>query len=114
MKKLALTIFVILGLTGVAQAKDDSILTMPVTAPCLPTSVAELSLLTEYKEQPMAEGEAVVWNSKVEEYVQVKMKIFVNPKTFSFTVAFEVPNDKLTCFLSTGDNFRPSNQGSRP
>lgn len=111
MKKLALTMCVLLGLTGVAQAKqkdNQDIITMPITAPCIPSDIARISLKEKYGEQPFAQGKGVIWNSIIEDYIDTVIMIFLNPKTFSFTIAYEVPGDNLICMISTGDEFRPS------
>jgi hypothetical protein len=112
MKKLALILFVTLGLAGVARAQQDpELLTMPLTAPCYLTKDAEQLLKKEHGEIAFAQGESVIWNSKIEDYINVTTKIYVNPETFSFTVAYDVVEDGVTCVVTTGNNFRP--HGSR-
>lgn len=116
MKKLALLFFVFLGLAGVAQAQDkqdnDSILTMPVTAPCTYIDTAVSTFELKYGEYPFAQGAGIVWNSKIKEYIEVKLLVFLNPKTFTFTIAYEVPGDNLLCIMMLGDDFQPVRRGS--
>lgn len=114
MKKLALTICVLLGLAGVAQAQQDDqfILTMPITTPCLPAENAKNALKEKHGEHPFAQGSGVIWNSRIEDYIEVRIMIFLNPQTFSFTLAYEVPEDKLICMISTGDDFQPAPKGN--
>lgn len=114
MKKLALILFVTLGLAGVARAQQDpvSTLTMPLTAPCYLTKDADMLLKKRHGEVAFAQGESVIWNSKLEDYIEVTTKIYVNPETFSFTVAYEMVEDGVTCIVTTGNDFRP--QGSGP
>lgn len=113
MKKLALLLFVTLGLTGVARSQQDPelSLTMPLTAPCYLTEDADMLLKKRHGEIAFAQGESVIWNSKIGDYIEVLTKIYVNPETFSFTVAYEVVEDGVTCIVTTGNNFRP--EGSR-
>jgi hypothetical protein len=115
MKKLALLFFVFLGLAGVAQAQnkqeDEFVLTMPITAPCLPADNARNSLKEKHGERPFAQGIGVIWNSRIQDYIEAKVLIFLNPESFSFTVAYEVPGDNLICIVSTGDSFQPVPRG---
>lgn len=111
MKRLALILFVTLGLAGVAHSQQESeLLTMPVTAPCYLTKDADILLKKRHGEVSFAQGESVIWNSKIEDYIEVTTKIYVNPETFSFTVAYEIVEDEITCIVTTGVNFRPDGQ----
>lgn len=116
MKKLALTICVILGLAGVALAQqnqeDNTVLTMPISAPCSPYDNALATLEREHGEYPFAQGIGLVWNSKIQEYLEVVTLVFVNPKTFTYTIAYEVPEDNLICILTLGDQFQPVRRGN--
>lgn len=116
MKKLALIFLMFLGLAGVAQSQqkqdDEFVLTMPISAPCSPANDAIATLEREHGEQPFAQGVGIIWNSKVREYIEVVTLIFVNPKTFTFTVAYEVPEDNLICILTLGDSFQPVRRGN--
>lgn len=114
MKKLALIFLMFLGLVGVAQAQqtDEFTLTMPVSAPCSPANDAVAMLEREHGEYPFAQGIGIIWNSKIQEYLEVVTLIFVNPKTFTFTVAYEVPEDNVLCILTLGDSFQPVRKGN--
>jgi hypothetical protein len=113
MKKLALTICVLIGLAGVARAQQNSeILTMPLTALCYLTEDTSKLLKKNHNEVVFAQGESVIWNSKIEDYISVVTKIYVNPKTFSFTIAYEIVEDGITCITTTGNNFRPDGEKS--
>lgn len=116
MKRLALLFFVFLGLAGVAQAQnkqdDEFVLTMPISAPCSPANDAIAILEREHGERPFAQGVGIIWNSKVQEYLEVVTLIFVNPTTFTFTVAYEVPEDNLICILTLGNSFQPVRRGN--
>lgn len=115
MKKLALAICVFVGLTGVARAQEipPSILNFPMTSPCYLTEDADSILEKEYGELPFAIGESIVWNSKVKEYIPVTTRIFVNPKTFSFSIAYDVDDEPVTCIFTTGNDFRPIPKGPK-
>lgn len=115
MKKLALTFFVLLGLTNVARAQQDSDIkfVMPVTAPCMETEKAEALLAREHGEQTAAQGAALIWNSRVQRYIPVLVRIFLNTSSLSFTIAYDVPGEGVTCVLAAGNEFQPSNRGTR-
>lgn len=111
MKKLALILFVILGLAGVARAQQDpELLVMPITAPCYLTKDADMLLKKRYGELSFAQGESVIWSSNIGEYIGVTTKIYVNPETFSFTVAYELVEDGITCIVTAGNGFKPGSQ----
>lgn len=116
MKMLALIFCAFLGLAGVVQAQQNpqqQILTMPVTAPCLPFDDALSKLSKQYGEKPFAQGPGVVYNSKIQEYIVVRVLIFLNPSNSSFTIAYEVTEDNIICILSTGDDFGPISRGQK-
>lgn len=114
MKKLVLTFCVFFGLTTLAHAQtQEDILAIPITAVCTETNQTDKTLKEKYGEIPFAEGPSVVWNSKIEDYIPVILKIFVNPSNHSFTVFVEVPEDGLTCIISTGEEFKPSTSKKR-
>lgn len=114
MKKLALMFFVILGLASIARAQNnDQILTMPISAPCLPFGPTINSLKEKHGERAFVQGIGTIWNTKIDEYVEVNVLIFLNPTTYSFTLAYHVPGDDLMCIISTGDKFEPVPQGKR-
>jgi hypothetical protein len=110
MKKLALTICVLLGLAGVAQAQkqQEEILIMPVSALCTSTKNIDRNLKKEYNEIPFAEGIGAVYNSNVQDYVATRTRIFLDPNTFSFSIVIDLPEDNMSCIMITGDEFRTS------
>lgn len=115
MKKLALIICVLLGLTGVARAQnpqDELLITMPISAICLPTAEVQASLML-HGESPFAIGNSIIWHSIIGDYIPVLTVIYANPKTFSFTVAYEVVEDKVTCVTATGDKLLPATKGPK-
>lgn len=110
MKKLALIFLMFLGLAGAAQSQqkdDDTILTMPVSAPCSPARNAMAELELKHGEYAFAQGNGIIWNSKIQEYIEVTTLIFLNPETFTFTIAFVVPEDDMICIMTLGDKFQP-------
>lgn len=115
MKKLALAICVLVGLTGVARAQQipQAKLNFPMSAPCYDTAVADAILSKEFGERPFAIGESVVWNSKVREYIPVVTRVFVNPTTSSFSIAYDVVGEPVTCIAATGNDFRPIPRGPK-
>lgn len=116
MKKLALIFFMFLGLAGVAQSQqqdNDTVLTMPISAPCSPADSAEVELELKHGEYAFAQGNGIVWNSKIQEYIEVTTLIFLNPETFTFTVAFSVDEDDVICIMTLGDQFQPVRRGNR-
>ena len=106
MKTLASIFILCSGLINVAQAQEAD-LTFPVSAPCYETKEAERILTTDYGQIPFAEGESVVLNSKLDEFIEAQTIIYVNPETFSFTIAIEIVEDGMTCLTSSGVEFRP-------
>lgn len=108
MKKLALTTCVLFGLAGVAQAQQEEILTMPISAICTPTKSVDKELKTQYNEIPFAQGVGSVYNSKLQDFVATRTRIFLDPKTFSFSIVVDIPEDDISCIVITGDSFQPS------
>lgn len=121
MKTAALAFSVILGLASVAWAtqplqqevQEEFLLTMPLTAVCLDSSVAAQSLSKDHGEIPFAQGPGLIWNNMIEDYIEVLIKIYLNPSTFSFTIAYEVPFENITCVVTTGNDFQPFRNGPR-
>lgn len=114
MKKLALSIIVFLGLTSLvrAQQDQDTVLTMPLSAPCYSMTEAKEILSKDHGEIPFAIGESIVWNSKIKEYIAVTTIVYANPKTLSFTIAYDVIEDGVTCMITTGEDLRPASRGN--
>ena len=108
MKKLALTICVLIGLAGVARAQSTETLYMPLSAVCLSTKNIDKELKKQYNEIAFAEGVGAVYNSKLQDYIATRTRIFLDPNTFSFSIVFDVPEDGISCVVITGDEFQPS------
>jgi len=64
------------------------------------------SLLTQYGEKPLAMGDGQVFSTGLDSVVDGKTIIFVNPKTFDFTVVMQFV-DGVSCILTSGHNFTP-------
>lgn len=95
-----------LGLSSAAQAQESFVL--PLKAGCDKTETVYAMLKNEYDEVPFAEASGIVFSERLDEFVQGRTVIFLNPKTFSYTVAVEFDEDGLTCILVNGNNFSPS------
>jgi hypothetical protein len=108
MLKLATTL---LGLTltlGSAQAQSAETLYMPITSTCIPTKSVDKELKSQYNEIPFAEGVGTVYNSNLQDYIVNRTRIFLDPKTFSFSIVIDMPKDGISCVVITGDQFQPS------
>jgi hypothetical protein len=112
MTKLVLAFFILLGLTGIVRSQElPQILTMPILTACVKTTDLNKSLFSEYGETQMVAGVAIIVHNRLNEYVEGMIKIYVNTKTFSFTVVFENPKDGMSCVIATGDELKPAPQG---
>lgn len=113
MNKLALTFCVFLGLTGVARAQQSELYYMPLMAVCLPTKTIDKELLTKYNEVAVAQGASVVYNSQLKDYMSTNTRIFLNTENNSFSVVVDVPKDRMSCVVISGDNFSPAQKKNR-
>lgn len=114
MIKLALTFFILLGLTGMVKAQEQpKILSMPIMSVCIDSKRLDASLLDQYGETLAVIGPALVMHDQLKEYVEGVMKIYINTKTLSFTVVFENPKDNLSCVIGTGDDLKPAHRGTQ-
>lgn len=115
MKKLALTFFILLGLTTnvVSSQEEPTILSMPVMTVCTKTTELDANLLTQYGEIPAVVGPAMVMHDRFKEYVPGVIKMYVNTQTYTFTIVFENPQDGISCVMATGDELRPARQGTQ-
>jgi hypothetical protein len=64
------------------------------------------SLIAQYGEKPLAMGDGQVFSSSLGAVVEGQTIIFVNPKTFDFTVVMQFA-DGISCILTSGENFTP-------
>lgn len=71
-----------------------------------------LKLQQEYGEIPFVEGDAQVMSPDPGKAYYGNIRIFLNPKTMSYTIFFDLGND-LTCLLTTGDKLQPAFRGER-
>jgi hypothetical protein len=85
---------------------QEQMMIMPVTTLCKPTPEAHEWLLQQ-GERPFASSDVVVASYLLDEYIAVRMVIWVNPKTYGSTVTFIVEEDNITCVIAMGDNFGP-------
>mgnify|MGYP000739295799 FL=1 len=112
MLKLATTL---LGLTlalGSAQAQEkqeqEQVIQLPVGSICDSTADFE-NFIDEYSEKPFASSNGIVRGINGKLY-QGKLLVYVNPETYSTTVAIHFPEDDVTCVLAMGDDFGPAIQ----
>ena len=85
---------------------QEQMMIMPVTTLCKPTPEAH-EWLSQQGERPFASSDAVVASYLLDEYIAVRIVIWVNPKTYSSTVTFTVEEDNVTCVMAMGDQFGP-------
>lgn len=108
-KKLA---FIICGLaiTSLANAQEQpNVIPFPSTMLCAEYSDGA-GLEREYGEIPFLEGDANVMAREPGKMYQGKIRIFLDPDDYSYTILFDL-EDQLSCMLTTGDRIRPIAQG---
>ena len=114
MMKLALTFFILLGLTNVVNAQEEpTILSLPVMTVCTKTTELDANLLMQYGEVLAVKGPALIMHDRIKEYIEGVLKMYVNTKTYTFTVVFENPQDGISCVMATGDELGPARQGTK-
>ena len=63
-------------------------------------------LKEEYGEIPFLEGDASVLSSEPNKAYPGKIRIFLDPQDYSYTILFDIQGS-LSCMLTTGDRIQP-------
>lgn len=89
--------------------QDSNVVPFPSTMLCSEYNTGE-RLKEQYGEIPFVEGDASVLSPDPEKAYPGKIRIFLDPKDFSYTILFDIQG-QLSCLLTTGDNFQPIANG---
>ena len=88
------------------EGEKKEFLAFKTTAFCDVSENVFGSLIAQYGEKPLASGDGQVFSSSLDAVVDGQTIIFVNPKTFDFTVVMQFV-DGISCILTSGKNFTP-------
>lgn len=113
MKWLATTFLCLLAMPTLAEDENipRGIVPFPSTMLCGVYNEGQ-KIEQEYGEIPFVEGDAQVMSPDPGKAYYGNIRIFLNPKTMSYTIFFDLGND-LTCLLTTGDKLQPAFRGER-
>lgn len=111
MKLSVVFLSLFLGISSVVnsnQIMPDEIetperLSLPIDGQCDEFDLVVLMLLKKYGEKPLVAAPGLVPNLITNDFMKGDFIIFVNPKTGTFTLAFN-PDDKMNyvCIIGTG------------
>ena len=108
MKWLTAAFLCVLAIPALAQ-EQTPIIPFPSTMLCAEYSDGA-GLEEEYGELPFLEGDASVMAEQPGKAYQGKIRIFLDPNDYSYTILFDIQGT-LSCMLTTGDRVQPIVEG---
>jgi len=105
MKWLTTAFLCVLAVPALAQEQDSNLIPFPSVMLCAPYNSGE-RLKEQYGEIPFVEGDASVLSPEPGKAYPGKVRIFLDPNDFSYTILFDIQGT-LSCLLTTGDNLQP-------
>ena len=107
MKWLVTTFLCVLAMPVFA---DNHLIRLPAVLWCGPYEQNLSDLETKYGEIPFVHGDGEVMTPDPTMSYQGKVRIFLDPKDFSYSVFLDI-DERFTCLLTTGENLEPSISG---
>jgi len=104
-----LVLFVLLGLatfklaSAEQQQEQQTVTQLPIMINCIPNE-SFFKLLEDYGEEPFSQGDGS-WSIPGNRDINGLILTYVNPKTFTFTIAIDF--DTVKCVVISGRTFSP-------